>query len=172
MLRRGARAFWRTIAGIGLLVLPLSGGAAEGAAAPPDLVKVESVEVAISAVGPVVLLKALGRAVPVFVDSTVAESIHAALTHQRLPRPLTHDLMRTVLEAYGGRVTRVVVTLHGTTYHGALSIELGGSDKVFDSRSSDAIALAIHFSAPILVSRELLERAGRELADPPGSQRL
>jgi hypothetical protein len=137
-----------------------------------ERVRIQSVEVALTAVGPVVLLKADSRAIPVFVDQTVAESIHAVLTKQRLPRPLSHDLMRTILESYGGKVTQVVVTLKESTYYGALSIDLGGKAKVFDSRSSDAIALALHFSAPIFVSRALLDSAGRALEDPPGSQRL
>lgn len=137
-----------------------------------DHVQVQSVEVAVSAVGPVVLLKVDNKAIPVFVDQTVAESIHAALTRRKLPRPLSHDLMRTILESYGGKVTQVVVTLRESTFYGALSIDVGGDAKVFDSRSSDAIALAIHFSAPILVGRSLLESAGRDLGAPPGSQRL
>jgi bifunctional DNase/RNase len=139
---------------------------------PVDRVKVESIEVVSSPVGPVVLLKAESKAIPVFVDQTVAQSIHAALTRRALPRPLSHDLMRTILQSYGGKVTQVVVTLEGATYYGALSVDLGGASKVFDSRSSDAIALAIHFSAPILVSRELLDQAGTALEAPPGQRRL
>jgi bifunctional DNase/RNase len=137
-----------------------------------DNVRVQSVQVVASPLGPVVLLKVDSKAIPVFVDQTVAASIHAALTHRKLPRPLSHELMRTILESYGGKVVQAVVTLHESTFHGALSIDLGGEEKVFDARSSDAIALAIHFSAPILVGRSLLESAGRELGDPPGSQRL
>jgi len=166
------RVFLRSIAGIAVLFLPWCSLAADGGAAEADHVKVESVEVAISSVGPIVLLKALGKAVPVFVDQTVAESIHAALTRQRLPRPLSHDLMRTILASYGGKVTQVVVTLQGSTYYGALTVELNSESKVFDSRSSDAIALAIHFSAPILIGRDLLEKAGQAIVAPPGSQRL
>ena len=109
-----------------------------------------------------------------FVDQTVAESIHAALSKQKLPRPLSHDLMRAILQAYDGKVVQVVVTLKGATFYGALTIEVAGNSKVFDSRSSDAIALAIHFAAPIWVSRELLEKSGKPLEkeDPPGTQRL
>jgi bifunctional DNase/RNase len=166
--RRGRRAW---LIGIGLVAMSTCVYAAEREK-PSDLVKVENIEVAISAAGPVVLLKARGKAIPVFVDHTVAESIHAALTNRRLPRPLTHDLMHTILTSFGGKVTRAVVSLHGSTYHGELSVDLGDRTKVFDSRSSDAIALAIHFSAPILVSAELLEGSGQEEADPPGSQRL
>jgi len=137
-------------------------------AAEPGQVRISEVEVVVSPVGPVVLLKAENRAIPVFVDATVADSIHAALTKQKLPRPLSHDLMRSILAAYDGRVTQVVVTLQGATFHGALTVELAGSEKVFDSRSSDAIALAIHFQAPIFVSRELLESSAKPLAAPPG----
>jgi bifunctional DNase/RNase len=158
--------------GLGAAVLLASAAAYAGEAEVAAAVKVESVEVALTAAGPVVLLKAQAKAIPVFVDPTVAESIHAALTQRALPRPLSHDLMRTILQAYGGKVTQVVVSLKGATYYGALSIELGGAAKVFDSRSSDAIALAIHFSAPILVSRELLDQAGTTLESPPGQLRL
>ena len=151
----------------------LAAGAVHAAATDTaEPVQVESIEVAVTAAGPVVLLKAQAKAIPVFVDPTVAESIHAALTRLTLPRPLSHDLMRAILQAYGGKVTQVVVSLKGATYYGALSIQLGGTAKVFDSRSSDAIALAIHFSAPILVSRELLEQAGTTLDAPPGQLRL
>lgn len=155
-----------------VLLLACTGPASTSESEPAERVKVESVEVALSTVGPVVLLKAESKAIPVFVDQTVAESIHAALSQRRLPRPLSHDLMRTILESYGGKVTQVVVTLKGSTYYGALSVVLGGDSKVFDSRSSDAIALAIHFSAPILVSRELLDSAGKQLEPPPGHIRL
>src|SRR5688572_29909107 len=120
-------------------------------------VQIENVEVRVSELGPVVLLKARNRAIPVFVDAVVAQSIHGALSGQRPGRPLSHDLMHGILEAFDGRVSQVVVTLQGRTFYGALTVILRDTTKVFDSRSSDAIALAIHFKAPILVSRELLE---------------
>ena len=142
------------------------------AQAPANQVRIQEVEVVLTSVGPVVLLKAESKAIPVFVDQTVAESIHAALSKQKLPRPLSHDLMRAILQAYDGKVVQVVVTLKGSTFYGALTIEVAGNSKVFDSRSSDAIALAIHFAAPIWVSRELLEKSGHSLSEPPGTQRL
>lgn len=138
----------------------------------PNHVRIQQVEVALTTAGPVVLLKAETKAIPVFVDQTVAESIHAALSKQKLPRPLSHDLMRSILQAYDGKVVQVVVTLKGSTFYGALTVDVAGNSKVFDSRSSDAIALAIHFSAPIWVSRELLEKSGRSLEEAPGTQRL
>jgi uncharacterized protein len=125
--------------------------------------KVEGTEVRLSATGAVVLLRVGKRAIPVFVDPIVGESIQAALDGRKPVRPLTHDLMHNVLAGFDGRVTRVVVTLHEGIFYGALTVALRGTSKVFDSRSSDAIALAIHAGAPILVSRQLLDSAGIEL---------
>lgn len=132
-------------------------------------VRVENVEVRVSAVGPVVLLKVQNKAIPIFVDAVVAESIHGALSGQKHKRPLTHDLMRTILEGFDGKVTQVVVTLKDRIFYAALTVTVGKTTKVFDSRSSDAIALAIHFKAPILVPRELIDSSGLELEKPDGT---
>lgn len=127
----------------------------------PDRVKIAQVTVRISDHGPVVLLQAEGRTIPIFVDLTVALSIQSALNGEKLPRPMSHDLMHTILDAYGGKVTQTVITLKDGTYYGALTVALKDQVKVFDSRSSDSIALAVHFKAPILVGRDLLESAGK-----------
>jgi bifunctional DNase/RNase len=131
----------------------------------PAQVQIKDVEVRLSDHGPVILLKAEERAIPIFVDPTVAGSIHGALTGQKLRRPLSHDLMHSILDAFGGKVTQVVITLKDGTYYGALTVAVKETTKVFDSRSSDAIALAIHFKAPILVGRDLLESAGKPMPD-------
>jgi len=123
--------------------------------------------VAVSEAGPVLLLKADNRAIAVFVDATVAESIHAALTGGKTQRPFTHDLMHSVLSAYDAHVSHVAITLKDNTFYAALTVVLRDSTKVFDSRASDAIALATHFKAPIMVSRELLETQGK-LINVPG----
>ncbi len=127
----------------------------------PDPIMITEVKVLVSEHGPVVLLQAEGRTIPIFVDVTVALSIQSALNGEQLSRPMTHDLMRAILDAYGGKVTQTVITLQGGVYVGALTVLLKDQVKVFDSRSSDSIALAIHFNAPILVGRDLLESAGK-----------
>jgi uncharacterized protein len=137
----------------------------------PSDVRIQQVEVALSEAGPVILLKAENKAIPVFVDVTVAESIHAALSGGKLRRPFPHNLMHSILTAYDGRVTHVSITLKDTTFYAALTVVLRDSTKVFDSRASDAIALATHFKAPIMVSRELLEKQGKVI-DVPGAQSL
>lgn len=126
-----------------------------------ELVRIKAVEVHLSERGPVVLLKAENRTIPIFVDPTVAGSIHGAVTGEKFPRPLSHDLMHAILTSFGGQVSQAVITLKGGTYYGVLTVTMPGRSKVFDSRSSDAIALAIHFKAPILVGRDLLESAGQ-----------
>jgi bifunctional DNase/RNase len=134
-------------------------------AAPPpaEQVVITDVKVRMSDLGPAVLLQAEDRVIPIFVDVTVALSIQGALNGEKLARPMSHDLMHTILDAYGGKVLRTVITLKGGIYYGALTVVVRDQVKTFDSRSSDSIALAVHFKAPILVGRDLLESAGRVL---------
>lgn len=136
-----------------------------------DPVTITDVKVRMSDHGPVVLLQAEGKAIPIFIDVTVAVSIQGALDGERLPRPMSHDLMHTILEAFGGKVTQTVITLKSGTYFGALTVAFKDHVKVFDSRSSDSIALAIHFKAPIIVGRDLLNSAGR-LPEKPNADTL
>jgi len=148
---------------LGVLVSDEPVGAESAATSPTDLVTIAEVKVRVTDHGPVVLLQAEGKAIPIFVDLTVALSIQAALIGDKLDRPMSHDLMSQILRTYGGKVTQTVITLKGGTYYGALTVAFRDDVKVFDSRSSDSIALAVHFKAPILVGRDLLNSAGRVL---------
>jgi uncharacterized protein len=132
----------------------------------PTKVRVQGVEVISSPVGPVVVLKIRDKAIPVFVESLVAHSIREALAGQTPARPLSHDLMHTILESLDAKVTQAVITLKNGTFYGALTIEVAGKPRVFDSRSSDAIALAIRFKAPILLDQSLLDSIGVEQRAP------
>ena len=138
--------------------------------AEPAEVRVQSIEVIFSQLGPVVLLKFRNKAVPVFVDSLVAGSIQGALAGQKPPRPLSHDLMHTILESLDAKVSQVVITQKDGIFYGALTILAGKTPKVFDSRSSDAIALAIRFKAPILVHQSLVDSFGVELPEARGKE--
>src|SRR5881628_737004 len=153
-----------SLVGCAFLVASLS-AAAEDAARSASNIRVQNIEVRLSQAGPVVLLKVRNKAIPVFVDALVAESIQGALTGKKPPRPLPHDLMQTLLEALDARVSQVVITFKEGIYYGALSVVAGKATRVFDSRSSDAIALAIRFKAPILVGEELLDSVGVELPE-------
>lgn len=141
-----------------ILVLVLAAGPACA-----QQLTVESVEVRQSQMGPAVMLRVGDRALPVFVDPFVAQSIHGALGGEKYPRPLSHDLMHAILTSLDARVTRVVVTLHEGIFYGELTVTSGGKTKAFDARSSDAIALAVHAKAPIVISRQLLDSAGVDM---------
>ena len=157
---------------IALCVGIVVGGALGSSAAEPAQVKIENVQVRLTDHGHVVLLKAEQKVIPVFVDPTVAISIHGALSGEKTRRPLSHDLMHTILTTLNAKVTQVVITLRDGTYYGALSVVAKDTTKVFDSRSSDAIALAIHFKAPILVGRDLLDSAGVSMKEQGGAETL
>jgi bifunctional DNase/RNase len=150
-----------------LFMAPVFQGLPAAGAQDAGQVQIRDVEVRLSDHGFVLLLSAENKVIPIFVDATVAGSIQGALTGQKLKRPLSHDLMRSILEGFGGRVTQTVITLKDGIYYGALTVAMKDSTKIFDSRSSDAIALAIHFKAPIMVARELLDSAGKQ---PPDSK--
>ena len=131
-----------------------------------SLVRVQSVEVIASPVGPVVVLKLRNKSVPVFVDGVVAVSIREALGGEPPARPLSHDLMHTMLDALGAKVTQAVITLKDRIYYGELTVMVGDTKKVFDARSSDAIALALRFKAPVFVDTALIDAAGIEPPPP------
>jgi bifunctional DNase/RNase len=155
------------LCGVLMLCLMLPGSWSRAQVGPQSgQVEIKDLEVRLSDHGPVVLLKAENRIIPIFVDTTVAGSIQAALTGQKLSRPLSHDLMRTILDSFGGRVTQTVITLKDGVFYGTLTVAMTDATKVFDSRSSDSIALAVHFKAPILVGRDLLESAGKRMQEP------
>jgi uncharacterized protein len=155
---------------LGALTLPIAQADASPSAT-SEQVTITGVKVRMSDHGPVVLLQAEGKAIPIVVDVTVAVSIQGALNGERLPRPMSHDLMHAILESYGGKVTQTVITLKSGTYYGALTVAFQDNVKVFDSRSSDSIALAIHFKAPIIVGRDLLNSAER-LPEKPKADTL
>jgi len=76
------------------------------------------------------------------------------------PRPIIHDLTKDAISAMGGNLTQVSVTdlKHGTFY-AVVELEMDGNKIELDSRPSDAIALALRFDAPIMVSKEVLEKS-------------
>ncbi len=76
-------------------------------------------------------------------------------------RPLTHDLLKAVLETLGGDVTHILISgLEKNTYFARIVIDMDGDTMEVDSRPSDAIALAVRVSAPIFVADEVMDQAG------------
>jgi bifunctional DNase/RNase len=111
---------------------------------------------------PVVVLKDESGAVvlPIWIGVAEATSIASAIKQVSMVRPLTHDLMYGVILEMGLKVQRIVITeLKDQTYFAELVLSQGEKALVFDSRPSDAIALALRASAPIYVAQNVLEQA-------------
>ncbi len=97
---------------------------------------------------------------PIVVGNTEAQAIALQLENVSPPRPLTHDLIKSLLESVKAKISRVVVSdLRENTYYAVLSMKLNGQSTDIDARPSDAIALALRMHAPIFVSDEVMSKA-------------
>jgi bifunctional DNase/RNase len=126
------------------------------------MIPVEIVNVILSDKGFVILLKSRedNRALPIFIGQLEAQSIIIALSDARPVRPLTHDLIKTMLEDLSCSIVRVeVCDLINDTFYGKIIIEHNGLPVEFDSRPSDAIALAVRTQAPIFVAAKVMDEA-------------
>lgn len=107
---------------------------------------------------PVVLLvdQAETLALPIWIGTPEAQSIALELQGVRMPRPMTHDLIRQILGQLSVSVDRIVVTdIQNGTYFAEIHLKSNGNDVVIDSRPSDAIALALRTEAPIFVEEKV-----------------
>ena len=106
------------------------------------------------------------RYLPIWIGTPEATAIALALEGIETARPLTHDLMKTLLDTLGADIERVDVTsLDEGTFFADLVIEAEGEELTISSRPSDAIALAARAGAPVFASRTLLDEAGVEIHD-------
>lgn len=103
------------------------------------------------------------RYLAIWIGAFEAEAITTGLQGVESPRPLTHDLLRHVIDQLGGRLRHVLVSeLSDDTYHARVVIEReGAADVEVDSRTSDAIALAARAGVPIFVAEAVMEAAGQ-----------
>lgn len=107
-----------------------------------------------------VLLSAGDRKLPIVIGPCEAASIAYALSGQRHDRPLTHDLMRTILERTGLDIDRVVIDdlWRGVFYGKIVLKDSSGDELVVDCRPSDAIAMAVRTDSPVFVAEGILDR--------------
>lgn len=109
---------------------------------------------------PVVLLKVEGsdEALPIWIGTNEAVAIDLGIQGKMFDRPLTHDLLKTTLDAVGVTVTKVAVTeLRDNTFFAKIFMQRDGEVFVIDARPSDSIALALKTGAPIYVARGVLD---------------
>ena len=111
---------------------------------------------------PIVILRELEGSLflPIWIGIFEANAIALRLEGVETPRPLTHDLLRSVLEHLDARVRRVVVSeLRESTFFARIVLARGDEESELDARPSDAIALALRTGAEIFVRREVLDQA-------------
>jgi bifunctional DNase/RNase len=96
------------------------------------------------------------RRLPIIIGSFEAQHIALELEGIKPPRPLTHDLLRNIIENLGFSISYVIINeLRDGTFFAKIKIDVGSLDEI-DSRPSDAIALALKFSVPIYVTEEVM----------------
>lgn len=115
---------------------------------------------------PVIVLRPLdeepgnGRVLPIWIGQPEATAILLAIEGVELPRPLTHDLMKNLLETLGTYVERVEITrVEEGTFFAALIVRAEERTLAVDARPSDSIALAVRTGAPIFVAEDVLDAA-------------
>lgn len=100
---------------------------------------------------------------PIWVGKAEASAISLALEQVTAPRPMTHDLMKNILDAVNAKVISVVVTdLNDNTYFAKIHLTYEDSEYSVDSRPSDAIALALRTDAPIFAQEAVLRKQTSE----------
>ncbi len=101
------------------------------------------------------------RYLPIWIGPAEADAIAVKLQDLSVPRPLTHDLLRTVIDTLGGEVQHILVSdLQNDTFFAKIVIQMDGDLKEIDSRPSDAMALAVRTQAPIFADETVMEKAG------------
>ncbi|RME44100.1 MAG: bifunctional nuclease family protein [Chloroflexi bacterium] len=131
-------------------------------------VTVDSIRVSLISQHRVVVLKELNsdRYLPIWIGPFEADAITIALQGVDIPRPLTHDLLKRVIDEVGGVVSHILVNdLRDDTFYARIVMDVNGRHSEIDSRPSDAIALAVRAQVPIYVVESVMERAGIEPAE-------
>ena len=117
---------------------------------------------------PIVLLREQTgtRFLPIWVGAVEAMAITSALEGVTPPRPLTHDLLVTVIDSLEAQIERIVVTeLRNNVYYANLVLTIGGQEVTVSSRPSDAIALSVRTGAPVFASTGVLDEAAIEFQE-------
>lgn len=110
-----------------------------------------------------ILLKEVNgnRRLPIIIGAFEAQAIALEIEGIKPPRPLTHDLLKNLIDNLGASVIEVIVTeLRENTFYSKIIIEVSGLTNDIDSRPSDAIALAVRTDAPIYVAESVMDIAG------------
>ena len=125
-------------------------------------VTVDSIRVSLMSTHRVVILKDIEseRYLPIWIGPCEADAITVELQEVEVARPLTHDILKTVIGALGGEMVRVEISdLRNDIFYATLVIETKGKTLEIDARSSDALALAVRARVPIYVDDAVMNKA-------------
>jgi len=100
------------------------------------------------------------RRLPIIIGQFEAQSIALELEGIKPPRPLTHDLLKNVIDNLGGTITEIIIDeLKENTFYSKIKLEISSMSNEIDSRPSDAIALAVRTGSPLFVSEDVMKIA-------------
>lgn len=125
-------------------------------------VKIDSIRVSLMSQHRVVVLKEVDaeRYLPIWIGPFEADAITLKLQGVHVARPLTHDLLKSLIDKMGGAVSHVTVTeLKNDTFFAQIVMDVNGKSVEIDSRPSDAIALAVRVNAPLFVADKVMDMA-------------
>ena len=124
-------------------------------------VTVSKVAIDVNSKMPVIVLKEKDgdKTLPIWIGLFEAQAIALAMENVRPPRPLTHDLAKSLIEKLNGRVDRIVISdLRHNTFYARILMRRNGEPLQVDSRPSDAIALALRLKVPIFINEAVLDK--------------
>ncbi len=100
---------------------------------------------------------------PIWIGKPEADSIALALGKVLTPRPLTHDLIKNIIDGLRFKVTRIIVTdILDNTYYALVCLSDGKKETSIDSRPSDAVAVALRTNSPIFIQESIMEKRSRD----------
>jgi bifunctional DNase/RNase len=124
---------------------------------------IDSIRVSLMNYQRVVILKEkeADRYLPIWIGPSEADAIAVKLQDVTVPRPLTHDLLRSVIDTLGATINSIIVSeLKNDTFFAKIILNVDGGQMEVDSRPSDALALAVRAGVPIFAEETVLDRAG------------
>jgi len=125
-------------------------------------VKIDSIRVSLMSQHRVVVLKDVDtdRYLPIWIGPFEADAITIQLQGVQVARPLTHDLLKSVIDEMGATISHVMVNeLKNDTFYARIVMDVNGQSMEIDARPSDAIALAVRANAPLFVAEEVMSAA-------------
>ena len=135
---------------------------------------IDSIRVSLMNYQRVVILrvKDSDRYLPIWIGANEADAIALKLQDMNVPRPLTHDLLRSVIRSLGAQVNHILVSdLSDDTFYAKIVLDYDGGQVEIDSRPSDAIALAVRADAPIYAEESVIEKVGVQMDEETGRVR-